>query len=120
MLDMLLWLIRLLSFSTVIALVIAGLIDLFKKHSDRAAAKRIAATACPWCSLSLATITHKDLENHRVKYALCAGTKVLRDRLPQLRAICPNCHREICFDQNFRVTACDGSDAFRKTPASQN
>lgn len=118
MLDMLLWVIRLLCFSTVIALVIAGLVDLFKKRSDRAAAKRIAATVCPCCSGSLAAITQRDLEDCRVKFGLRAGTQVLWDRLPQLRVTCPNCERDICFDQNFRVTACDHSDAFPKVPDS--
>jgi ribosomal protein S27E len=75
------------------------------------AAKRIAALTCPWCHQTLATVTRRDLQTCGIRLRLTRGAKVDWQRLPHISVRCPGCSREICFDQQFRTTACDHSDA---------
>ena len=78
------------------------------------AAERISPQTCPNCAKSLSGITGTDLNNGGVRLRLSPGTKVKWDRLPTWSLRCPSCSELICFDREFRPTACDLSDAIKR------
>ena len=77
---------------------------------------RISAQSCESCGQSLNSINSRDITYGGVKLALSRGANVKWDRLPSWTLTCPNCSVELCFDQRYRPTTCDLSDALSRKP----
>ena len=80
---------------------------------NRWAASKIAMLDCPTCERSLSSIMARDVR-YVPRELGTSAVAIDWDRKPSRVILCPYCSEQICFDRNFRPTACDGSDAIIK------
>lgn len=79
-------------------------------YVNRWAAGKIAMLDCPACQRSLNAVMPQNVRY--VPRELGTSTVPIDwERKPSRVVLCPSCSEQICFDRNFRPTACDGSDA---------
>ena len=88
----------------------------FMAIGHRKAHARIASQLCTSCGGALSSIAFGDIKYGGVKLALSRNANVKWDRLPQWSLNCPICNAELCFDREYRPTACDLSDALSRKP----
>ena len=84
------------------------------RWGQRSAARRIQQLPCPSCSEQFSDVTTDDLLPCGVRLRLTSNTRVQWDRLPKGRVVCKSCDTATCFDREFRVTACDMTDAITR------
>ena len=84
------------------------------RWGQRSAARRIQQLDCPWCDKPFSDITTNDLVPRGVRMRLTANTRVHWDRRPKRRVVCKSYNVAMCFDGEFRPTACDMSDAITR------
>lgn len=86
------------------------------------AAKQISLMSCPHCKSMMSKLTWRDLRTCGIRLRQPHGNHVIRERMPKLAVTCPTCNEKVCFDGQFRYTACDLSDAIARgsQPESSN
>ena len=86
----------------------------FMRWNHRNAIRRISAQSCASCGEPLSGISSEDLRQMGFRFRLTAGASIRWDRLPQWSLTCPSCTTKLCFDREYRPTACDLSDAITR------
>lgn len=84
------------------------------------AAKAIRGTKCPRCQNTLETLSHSDVQHFGIRFKLPIGSRIISDRVPRFRIICPTCGIEVLFDEKYRSTGLNRSDYVVLPPRSQS
>lgn len=91
----------------------------FLLWNHRSAVRRISALSCASCGEKLSGIKNESLRHVGLRVRLAARSSARWDRLPQWSLTCPSCTTQLCFDREYRPTACDLSDAITAKKSGQ-